>query len=228
MSFRGEYNRIMKEIRINDRDPITLWMFSTRVERLHSIVKGWSKGSSISCKLRTTSPSELKTTGISTDIRLSASLNELRPFMLKNERTYFPTVRSLVSSWYRDDKQIQVHLDNNKAFWRSYDINEMNAANNARMQVCFSVAGKEIVEYKMLLQCFMYGKYFHDDKVDLFLAETLIENNSLYYATAKAELQSCIYLLQTFLKEFDRTYIKPVLKENSSRIQAFKKMVVVE
>ena len=148
--------------------------------------------------------------------------------MLKGERTYFPKVRNLVSSWCKNDKTVQECLREYRTFWKSYDINEMDAKNNARMQVCFSVAGKEIVEYKMLLQCFMYGKYFHDDKVDLFLAETLIENNSLYYAMAKSELQSCIYLLQIFLRKFDQTYIKPVLKENHSRIQDFKKMAVVE
>ena len=158
-------------------------------------------------------------------MRLSATLNELRPFMLSGEHIYFPTVRKMVSGWCANDGPIQECLKGHKDFWKSYDINEENTQNSSKMKFCFELGKQEIKTHKQLMKYFMYGRFFHNDKDDLFVLETLIEEDPLLYATAKSELQCVIYLLSSFLLKFDQAYIEPIIKKNRVRIDGFKALI---
>ena len=93
------------------------------------------------------------------------------------------------------------------------------------MKFCFELGKQEIKTHKQLMKYFMYGRFFHNDKDDLFVLETLIEEDPLLYATAKSELQCAIYLLSSFLLKFDQAYIEPIIKKNRVRIDGFKALI---
>ena len=95
-------------------------------------------------------------------MRLSATLNELRPFMLSGEHIYFPTVRKMVSGWCANDGPIQECLKGHKDFWKSYDINEENTQNSSKMKFCFELGKQEIKTHKQLMKYFMYCRFFHN------------------------------------------------------------------
>ena len=209
---------------ISDEDLLVLWKFSIRVKRLRKLVAGWKRGG----KIKMESPSSLKPkvigSGLSSDIRLSAALNELRPFMLSSESIYFPNVRNKISRMYVSDESALKQLKGCKKFWKAYDLYN-NGEDSSKMRIVFNIRGRQIDKHKQLLECFMYGRYFHDDDNSLFVLENVIEDNLLLYAIAKMELQFAIFTISSFLTSFNKEYVEPVIKRNMKRIDEFKKDV---
>lgn len=207
---------------ISDSQLMALIMFENRIARLHRIAKQWGKGSHITCHLKTTSPSEMQTKGISHDTTLTAAIVDLRPFMLNDDKIYFPKICNTISTQHQDNKTITSNIKECKKFWQAYDINKQNTENSAKMQGCFDINGNQITTYKGLLKYYMYGKCVHADNEKLFNTMLTLENNGFHFAVAKAELQACIYTLEEFLYKFNKTYVKPILKQNAEKANALK------
>ncbi|MDO4967508.1 MAG: hypothetical protein Q4E70_01955 [Candidatus Saccharibacteria bacterium] len=210
--------------RISDEDLLTLWKFSVRAKRLRKISKNWKRGTSIKMENLPNSTTRITTTGLSSDMRLSAALNELRPFMLSSDCIYFPKVRKKISKMYKSSEKIS-NLKTCKSFWNKYDLNNENSPNSAKMRIVFIIKEKQITSYKQLLKCFMYGRYFHNDDNSLFILENFIEENPQFYPHAKSELQFVIFTISSFLFGFNKIYVEPILKHNTKRIDEFKKEI---
>lgn len=73
----------------------------------------------------------------------------------------------------------------------------------------------------------MYGRYFHNEKSDLFILETVIESDTWIYSIAKMELQRVIHEISILLARFDEAFVEPILKSNKKRIDCFKNNINV-
>ena len=181
-----------KKLAFSNEELLRLWMFDNHVSRLVSFTGPLYRDMSFSVSI----PSKKSKRGknIPSELRLSALINELRPFMLKKDPIFFLDIRKIVSKQFNENEGFNNCMRNYK-----------------KMQVVHKIDKVFITTYAQLLKIFIYGKYIHNDKNPEY--STLVERIEYgpYYEGIRVELGICIGDVCNILRVFDKDFIKPIL-----------------
>lgn len=186
---------------LTDEQIFSLRMFVFRADRLENFAKPLQKtGFSYkftASKRRATS----RVSGLPTELREAAIVNELRSFWLTNSPNKFGKVRNIVSSIYKDDQEKQKVLKNFKKSWEgtlNSEPQQVQIRKNKTQNFTYNDAYKIIVD----------GVYAHNDRDEYEI-----------YETVKGRL----FVLPHFRKMF-----KDIILRSISITQAFKTDFVLD
>lgn len=199
-----------KELDILEDELLALWSFNNHVDRLVEFVKPFYKEMSISYMMPT-SKKATKDKNVPTELRLSAAINELRPFMLNKDSINFYKIRNIICRQFQDNPDFKECMKWYKKFWDSYDINSKHD-NVAKMNTRYDIDKVSITTYPELLRLFMYGKYIHNNDNPQSTAIVYRIESSYYYPSIKAELGVCVANICNILRIFNRDFVKPILE----------------
>ena len=210
--------RKTEELNISDDELLALWAFDRHVERLLEFAKPFYNEMQISYSM----PSNKKSTkniNIPTELRLSASINELRPFMLNKDSICFYKIRKIISKQFKNNREFSECMKWYKKFWDAYDINNKHE-NSAKIGTRYDIDKVSITTYSEILKVFMYGKYIHngDNPKDTALVYRI--EKSYFYPSIKADLGICVANICDILRIFNRDFVKPILAASEGRIRS--------
>lgn len=197
-----------KKLNFSNEELLRLWMFDNHVSRLVSFTGPLYRDMSFSVSI----PSKKSKRGknIPSELRLSALINELRPFMLKKDPIFFLDIRKIVSKQFNENEGFNNCMRNYKKMWQGYDINNVSS-NSIKMQVVHKIDKVFITTYAQLLKIFIYGKYIHNDKNPEYSALVERIEYGPYYEGIRVELGICIGDVCNILRVFNKDFIKPIL-----------------
>lgn len=192
---RNKNDSVIKKVEdlgFNETELLYLWMFDNHVVRLLKFAK------------------PLREKRTLTELRLSAILNEIRPFMLKGDPIHFFDIRNIISQHSRADGILNERLKDYKNDWKKYDINKKHASAK-KMNSSYRVDAVVINTYADLLGIFIYGKYIHNDKDLKNTAVAHRMETGVCYPNIRAGLIEGIIEICDILNRFDKDFVKPIV-----------------
>lgn len=220
-SGKKEYLATIKATRgsnFTNDELLALWSFNNHTNRLVKFIRPFYKEMIISYAM----PTNEKATSnknVPTELRLSAAINELRPFMLNGDSINFYKTVGVIHKQFRGNVEFEECMKWYKQLWRRYDIN-VNNKHAARINTRYDIDNISITTYPELLRIFMYGKYIHNNDNPKSTAIVYRIEKSLYYPSIKAELGVCISHICNILCIFNGDFVKPVLKIHKNTIRS--------
>lgn len=209
--------RKIDELDITEDELLALWSFNNHVERLVKFVKPFYEDMRISYAIPSKKEST-KNKKVPTELRLSAAINELRPFMLNDDSICFYKIRNIISKQFKDNDDFNKCLKRYRKFWDAYDINKKHD-NAIKMGTRYDIDEVLITTYAELLRIFIYGKYIHNGDNPKSAAIVYRVQSGFYYPTIKAELGVCIADICNMLRIFNRDFVKPILSIHKGTIK---------
>ena len=201
-----------------DEELIKLWMFSNHVGRLSDFCRPMRKPMNINIDMSTAKSRKYSGSNIPTEVRLSATLNEIRSFTLKKDPTHFYTIKNIISKHNIDKPEVIKQLELYRTLWNEYDI-EAGHKESRKMNVIYIIDNDKIDTYSKLLYYFIYGKYIHNDK-DLAVASVVDRlQQGKYYPKIRADLGICVVEMCNILRAFNKQFVKPILKQYAGTIR---------
>lgn len=199
-----------KELSFSDEELLRLWMFDNHVKRLVSFAEPLYKEMSFSISIPPKGRNDEN--NIPTELRLSALINELRPFMLKKDPIFFLDIRKIIGKQFCELDTFNKCMHEYKRMWLGYDINSISE-NSVKMQVVHQIDKEKITTYAQLLRIFIYGKYIHNDKNLKYAALVERIEYGPYYSGVRADLGVCIGDICNILRAFNTDFVRPILEQ---------------
>jgi hypothetical protein len=150
-----------------------------------------------------------ESTGLPTELRTAALINELRSFMLKKDPASFYCILRIVSKYYRNYHPEDILTrDSLKRCKKIYTSNVLGA----KLSIIINYKdGYRLDNWGEFLDILIYGKYIHNkpDKVDRLL---VTEENLWLNTQCRADFTKLTVCTEKFLRSFDEKYVQPILK----------------